>query len=64
MWRQSGLTGSSDPAVYLGVGEMAKVEKEAWNSWMLSVTAPEGRWGLEVWLQVSKWDCDREIPQM
>lgn len=43
---------------------MAKVEKEAWNSWMLSVTAPEGRWGLEVWLQVSKWDCDREIPQM
>lgn len=47
----------------MGVGEMVKVEREAWNSWMLSATAPEGQWGLEVRLQVSNWSMIWKFPR-
>lgn len=34
------------------------MERDSWNSWMLSVTAPDGSWGLEVWFlafQMDQW---------
>lgn len=57
MWRQPELMGSLDPSADLGGwGALTKVEEDSWNSWMLSVTAPDGPWGLEVWFLAFQMD--------